>query len=208
MQRIFTLILIVCVCSSCEPASQPWNAPWQTIAGRDPAITQPIYRARIPAHWQRVDPLPDESLADTTKPLCRLLILASEGQIDITIHNFPTDTIDQRIPPQSQVARWQRQLGDRASNTDSIRPFAHGGFVGLFFEADGLLAWSLQLAPSHYRTLSLPPASHLNRQLRADYTIKATGPESALAHHRSDILAFARSFELIAEIPSDDASPP
>jgi len=193
MKTLWALAILF-LCSACESTAPPQTPPWSRIAGRDPAVTQPIYRARIPPTWQRVD---SPQTNDTTKPLGRFLIQDPAGEVEITFHNFPTEAIEPRIPSEAQIARWQRQQAEPGSQI----PVAHGGFVGLALETDGLLAWSLQLAPCHYRTLSNPPDSRLKQQMRADYTIKATGPHAALVQHREAIIAFARSMELIEEIP-------
>lgn len=72
-----------------------------------------------------------------------------------------------------------------------------------------MMGWTMQLAPEHYSQLALKiqmAKSTIDRnhysQMRSDFTIKATGPRSLMETHRNAILAFARSFELIEEIPS------
>lgn len=180
------------------------QAPWVAIHGRDVAVNDPIYRARVPSNWQRQAPVSDDQREDTMQPNCHLRIEDSEGSIDIIVHNFPSESMEARIPPAAQVARWQRQVGARASTADLVQPIAHAGFIGLSYAADGVMAWSLQLAKEHYLALSMAPDSRRKHQMRADYTIKATGPEGALARHRREITAFARSFELIDEIPVRD----
>jgi hypothetical protein len=67
-----------------------------------------------------------------------------------------------------------------------------------------MIGWSLQLDKEHYRTLAPPtPASQENlyREMRADVTLKATGPKETMEKHEEGIINFARSFELIEEIP-------
>lgn len=67
-----------------------------------------------------------------------------------------------------------------------------------------VLGWSLQLSPEHYRMLSHPSSAENEdkyQQMRADVTIKAVGPKALTEKHRTKIMAFARSFELIEEIP-------
>lgn len=178
--------------------------PWQEISGRDDGgvriVRYPVYRARVPGSWKRIDPGATDSIADTTLAL----ITYEVDGITVVVHNFPYDDFEQRIPPQSQVFRWQRQTPKMVQ----IAPYAHGGFSGLSFDAqsDGkrVLGWAMQLAPQHYRNLSIEgTAEELSyfRQMRADYTIKAWGPPNAIMRHQDSIEQFARSFELIQEIP-------
>lgn len=196
------LSFVLLLCTACGQGVQPPKAAWQSIPGRDIAVSESIYRARVPASWQRQPPLADAQREDTMLPICRYHIDDEEGQIAITVHNFPTDSARDRVPCVSQVERWQRQTGSRAQSSDLVQPVAHGGFVGLSYCADGVRAWSFDMADEHYHTLSQSPESKLKRQMRADCTIKATGPESALQRHDREITAFAHSFELINEIPS------
>lgn len=198
----FMLLALIFLCSSCSspPPSLP---PWQDIAGRDRRAQTPIYRVRVPHDWQRHEPSPTTDLADTTQAIACFTIQDGDQHIDIAIHNFPSDTLEQRIPPSAQVARWQRQLAKTSEAVIVIRPIAHGGFSGLEFTAPGIMAWSLQLTPEHYRSLSRPPDTPLQRQMRADYTIKATGPSQMVSQYAQEIEGFARSFELIEEIPAE-----
>lgn len=163
----------------------------------------PVYRARVPHDWQRHDPSPATDLTDTTQAIARFTIQDGDAHIDINIHNFPSDTLEQRIPPSAQVARWQRQLATTSEAAIVVNPTAHGGFSGLEFTAPGVMAWSLQITPDHYRSLSKPPDTPLQRQMRADYTIKVTGPPHMVSHYAQEIEVFARSFELIEEIPAE-----
>jgi hypothetical protein len=73
---------------------------------------------------------------------------------------------------------------------------------------EGMLGWAMQLAPEHYATLTaaknkalqLEESEEIN-QMRADFTIKATGPKPLIKLHKDAINNFARSFELINSIP-------
>ena len=172
----------------------------------------PTYRAKIPSEWQRLEPA--EVLSDTTKPLCELLIKEGLQVIRLTIHNFPTDALSERIPPVAQITRWKNQFEKLDPISIATVNESFGGFAGLQFEASGMLngsatsiiGFSMQIAPEHYRRLQpFQPSDnpeHL-RQKRADYTIKAVGPSDLIAKHKAAILSFARSFELIEEVPSD-----
>ena len=204
MRTIFTAITILLFLAGCTAPSEPIrDAPWQTIAGRDDA-REPIYRARIPEQWHRQDPDPTISLTDSRLAICELTVLdAIHGDIKITIHNFPYDKFEDRIPPAAQVARWQRQLTEIDPTSIQTTPVGHGGFAGFLFEATGtfegqqgtsVMGWAMQLAAEHFW--------NLEGQRRADYTIKVVGPARSVAKHRDEILRFARSFELIDEIVS------
>ena len=87
--------------------------------------------------------------------------------------------------------------------------------MGVFFDAIGILqgkqvrvlAWGMSLSPEHDHILrsvqiELPEKVDYLSDLRADYTIKAIGNTEEIDTHRKAILAFARSFELIEEIPN------
>lgn len=193
--KTLSLLLICCSCST-QSEVRP---TWQQIQGRDRTIPVGIYQARVPTYWQRHDPDPMENLADTTKPLCNFIIEERDERITITIHNFPSESLEMRIPAAAQVSRWQQQT-KALPGQEWIFPYAHGGFAGLGYFGPGIIAFSLQLAEEHYRSLSKPPASRLHDQMRADYTIKAIGPRDLLTKHATAISDFARSFELIEEL--------
>lgn len=184
---------------------------WQQISGRDegmPDQRTAVYRAIVPTNWEREDPSPARSIMDTTLPNCSFIIRDEDSRIFITVHTFPSDHIEDHIPPEAQVARWKRQFKEIDPESLSMSPRAYGGFAGLFFEASGklkdredpvtVLAWSMQLDAQHYQTLSLQS----EKQKSADYTIKAVGPEGLIEKHKEEIHCFAKSFELITPIPA------
>jgi len=194
MKHYFLIPIFLFGCLSSAAATQTVE-----ICGRDPAHTL-IYRAKVPAAWSHIHPSPTESLTDTTKSICEFTL----NEIRITVHNFPSDAIENRIPPSAQIARWKKQFTTIDTITSSTIPQSFSGFVGLLFEGNGVLnsaktimmGWSMQIAPEHYRSLTNP-------QLRADFTIKAVGPTELMAKERKTLIAFARSFELIEEIPAN-----
>ncbi len=200
---LFLLILVGC------QQKQPVQNPWQEIAGRDLGhsliIRHPVYRARVPYHWKRVDPLPSVSNADTTKPLVEFWI---DDQVSVNVHNFPSDSLEERIPPAAQVARWRKQLVGLNPKEAVVKPISRAGFAGLFFEGQGhdvlVMAWSLQLDAEHYRVL-LKGENRENgdflKQMRADVTIKVVGPPDVVESYQDELMDFAGSFELIQEIP-------
>lgn len=111
-----------------------------------------------------------------------------------------------RIPPQAQLQRWKQQLNPIDETSVLITPQSFSGYKGLLLEAEGeikgeptaVIGWALQIGNDHFRTLSY---TDLPNQMRADVTIKATGSPEAIALQRERIKTFARSFELIEEIP-------
>lgn len=215
--------LLISGCSTQSPISKITDS-YQEICGRDigsdASERYPIYRVRVPNEWKRVDPIQNESITDTTKSLCEFIIDGDyDKHIRITVHNFPVDNADQRIPPIAQITRWKRQFTTIDQTSLQVIPQAFAGFSGLLLEATGivkneeisLIGWAMQIAPEHYSTLTASmgrptdPILHKNsdiKQMRAEYTIKATGPKDLMAIHRMTIINFARSFELIEEIPS------
>ena len=216
----FGLLLLLLVACSTGNQVEDLASSWQQIDGRDDQsktghiVRRPVYRARVPKDWVREDPSPGVSNEDSKLPICTFVIDDDDEQIRITIHNFPTDSFDQRIPAQAQVARWKRQLGALDEGPSLLTPVAHGGFSGLYLQVTGerdgqptrFLAWSMLLDPEHYRVLvALEGADEelrFFRQMRADYTIKAVGSPDLVEQHREAIESFARSFELIEAIPS------
>lgn len=176
---LYLLLFLLGGCSD-EPLNQ--KAAWQQINGRE---GKPVYRAKVPHSWQRKAPQGD--LLDTARPLVKFII---DNDILITVHNFPGI----RIPPQNQVMRWKKQTGVSSSKNFRVHPISHGGFAGLEFESKECLAWAMQMDPDHYQKV-------FEAQMKADYTIKAIGPQDKLPLFRDEIIDFALSFELIEEIP-------
>lgn len=192
-----TFFLLLCSfwLFSCSTQKEA-RIPWQTIQGRDRSVTRPLYRARAPLDWGRADPSDQDNLSDTTLPIATFYI-HEETPIRVTVHNFPYTDKKERIPPQAQVARWKRQ-----QKATSITPVAHGGFYGLFFESDEALAWSMKIGEPYEQLFETRlTATPFTRALRADYTIKATGNKETLEKHRDALIAFARSFEWVEEMP-------
>lgn len=185
---------------SCTPQKET-RIPWQSIQGRDRTVTRPLYRVRAPLEWVRVDPLDEVDLSDTTLPISTFYLHDAASSIRITLHTFPYTRATERIPPEAQVARWQRQHTN-PSYPVTVTPMAHGGFQGLCFEGEGVLAWSMKVGdPYEQYFTSHPPKNPFTRALRADYTIKAVGSPESIETHHEELCAFARSFEWIEEMP-------
>lgn len=171
-----------------------------------------IYTMSTPRGWIRRDPLPDDLVTDTTKSICEFIINDPEGIIRIAVHNFPAETIDARIPPQAQVARWKNQIEGYDEMNSYTSPIAFAGYSGLLFVGIGtnmVIAAALQLTPEHFRNLPvLPPesketsrTSELHAQMRGDVTIKAVGTIGSMQKHQDEILRSIHSFALVDEIP-------
>lgn len=206
------LLLIIYLPTGCHQSPSSSSQSWQLFAGRnnEHSLERPmLYRAIVPSHWNRQDASPEESLVDTTKAICEFIIRENDGSIRLTIHTFPILQDRMRIPPQAQIARWKGQFDELDIVATHTLPETHGGFSGLFFEGQGILhenetkviGWSMQLAPVFERQFN-QGRNLVDRNKRADYTIKASGPPELMNKCRQEILTFARSFELIDELPA------
>ncbi len=208
IRRYFLIFLLLTACHESSKKSLPHS--WQEFNGRDEIISygqrvrRAVYRAQVPLNWQRINPSDLEPISDTTKPIVSFLL--EEGVL-ATVHSFPTDTFDERIPVIAQVERWRRQLEGSAI---LLAEAVHGGFAGISLEGKNekgaVRAWAMQLDMQHYQTLHLLATTveeeEHYKQMAADYTIKAFGPADRLEKHREEIDLFADSFELIQEIPA------
>lgn len=162
--------------------------PYYVIEGRN---LLPLYRIKMPLEWEQKE-VDSAFTTDTTKPICECVAFDS---IRITLHHFP----NLKVPPQAQIARWQKQF--TSISQQSVIPQAFSGFVGLKFEGIGILGhqeicmlgWSLQLAPEF-----IPLCDALKG---ADVTIKIVGPREIVEQHKEELEKFARSFELIEALP-------
>lgn len=206
--KYFRYIVIMCFLAflnCCNSASPQSKIKTGIIGGRDSART-PLYRVKLPAEWKEIgiDPLVD--LADSTQPIAQYELHEGCNKIQVVIHNFP---FNDQIAPQLQVERWQKQFNpDFPLHYNSV-PQAFSGYTGLLFEGTGriknsaqkVMAWALNIGTVHYRTFLSNPSA-LNLQKRADVTIKINGPPELMQKHKATILEFARSFELIEEIPT------
>lgn len=198
------LLLSLLLLTSCQ--SQP-SAPLQTtiILGRSDSHTlstrEPIYRLQTPTDWKLTQPSETASLIDTTEPLLTL----THNDVTITFHNFPVKTIQQRIAPAAQIARWKKQFEQLEPTSVHLNSFSTAGFVGIQFEGTGVQkgipvsvhAWSMQLTPELFQKL---PEGAI--QDKADWTLKAVGPPDQLELLQEDLQTIAKSVELIREIPS------
>lgn len=207
-QNLILLLYLTLFLVSCSSSETTFTS-WQRFTGRDDGKTLErffIYRGQVPLSWQRKDALIDESIYDTKIPLTEFQIIEGERNIRLTIHNFPYSSLEHRIPPLAQIERWKRQFESLDPLSIKMEPVSHGGYAGLFIQTKGLvdgvevalLAWAMQLPPTHFRAFS---DSKEDYQRRSDYTIKVTGPVDLIEKHQLEIELFANSFELIDEIP-------
>jgi len=218
MRCIFLYMIILCCFSSCAQEETPVSIVHKRIeipARDDGSIREKrplIYRFKVNPEWKLSLPDSKESIVDTTKALAEIFILDGSQKIRIAIHNFPSDQMNERIPPLAQIARWKKQFQTLTPQHVTITPQAFGGYHGYLMEATGVMhdipttviGWSLQLPPEHYQSLhkALTRTEQAKlRQMRGDITIKATGPTDLMHKHREEIVAFARSFQLIDDIP-------
>lgn len=198
MKYIF-LLLISLLVVGCDQQPPLPKAKALEIFGRKTHI--PIYHAEVPLDWSLTPPSQELNLSDTTVPIFTFHV----DDIVITVHNFPSRALQDRIPPQAQIDRWINQI--KAQNP-LVNPFTNGGFGGLRVEAEGtkqnqevkLIGYSLQLSQVLYKQLNMPKSvqeARLFSEMRGDYTIKALGPIDQMDKHKGEIDTFAKSFELI-----------
>lgn len=212
------LVVVFSLIAACEQPQDNDAISEQLIAGRhlsEGAVRLPIYRVAAPTVWRLQAPPGDEAIEDTMQAIAEFFIADDAGEIRITLHNFPAASLESRIPPHTQIARWQRQFLYLDDAATTITPQAFSGFVGLLFDGRGtlasapqaptttqpirMLAWAMQLATEHWHTLDALQQPIDER--RSDITIKAVGPEQALARQERRLLAFARSIELLDPLP-------
>lgn len=197
MKRICLFLLTLL--SSCDSTQSLNNTSLYEIRGRE--TSAPLYRVEAPTSWkcQKLQ----AGFEDTTLPLCEFFI---DDKVRIAIHNFPNDNLENRIPPNAQIARWKKQFKQLNPFSQHTQEDSWGGYNGLYFEAAGLLngeetkmlAWSLQLAEEHFLNCVDHPSF---KQALADFTIKVVGPKDLVERYQSEIEEFAHSFELIEELP-------
>jgi hypothetical protein len=202
-QLFFLALLFSFSLGSCSSKADPDDKKWVQMTGREPDRI-PLYRIRIPDNWTVALPPSNVPLTDSRNALCEITI---DQSIRMAIHNFPTETRDQSIPPQAQIQRWMQQLKDSDSTRTLISPQSFSGYTGLLLEAEGkidgapaaVMGWALQIGKEQFRMLA---NAGMPVQMRADITIKVTGPPDKIALRRSEITRAAKSFELIEEIPA------
>lgn len=168
------------------------------------ALRKPLYQVQVPLQWQRVNPPEDDLLQDLRKPLVKFVI---EPGLNLVIHNYPTDSIEERTNQALQIEEWSKpfKICDWSSQECSQYPFSGFYFEGRV-ENKKISAWNLQLDPNLYQMLRFLAATvdeeEHYKQMRADYTIKVSGPCHLMEKHRDAIQFFVSSFHLIDSLPS------
>lgn len=185
---IMRMLILLFILISCNDRPSISNSVLIKFHGRQG--NDWLYQAEVPQDWKHVAP-EKTSLSDTTLPIYTFLI-GREDPIRLTIHSFPSTSLDERIAPQAQVLRWQKQL--KGISSQEITPIHHGGFGGFRYYAEnqhtGVVAYAMQLTPKLYQNTT-------SQEKRSDYTIKAVGSVEAIQKAFSEIDRFAESFELI-----------
>lgn len=218
MKKLPLMLVLSVILTSCS--SQEYDTSMNTyinIPGRDlEAATgeRPlIYRAKIPKDWIYVIPDHKSSISDTMKSIADCYIREDNAEVRIAIHNFPTHSLKDRIPPSAQVSRWKEQFEVLERANVEVIPQSFAGYAGFRFDGEGIiegedkrvLGWAMQLGTENSLSLEIPHEglSETHRhQMRSDFTIKAMGSPFLIAKYRDTIIHFANSFELIDEIPS------
>lgn len=199
------LLLFLMLFCGCQENGADLPSLKVSIPGR---LGKEIYYAEVPVHWKSIPPSPEQNLQDTTLPIYTFLI-GKEPSIRLTVHTFPGYSLETRIPPETQIKRWEKQFQDPHAD---ITKTAHGGFGGYRIEAynkhskrpSALLGYSMQLNSQLFQILEIPHTEEEKEvffEMRADYTIKAVGSPEMILRYRKEIDAFAESFELIDPIP-------
>lgn len=201
------LIFLLFFSVSCERfPSKTQDVEWKDIRGR---VEKKLYRAKVPKSWKE-ETVSEGLLADTTKPLLKWTINSHSTPIQVTVHNFPRNIGAPPIPPNAQIERWKRQFDLLDPTTVSVEPESHGGFVGLIFQGEGeienkkcmIIGSSMILGKELEDELTFFIKKNLiQKEMLADYTIKATGEREMLPSKKEEIMGFITSFELIEDLP-------
>lgn len=168
-----------------------------------------IYEIDVPYDWICKEPIRDDTILDTKKPIYEFIIEEEDEDILITIYNFPGSTLEERIPPIAQINRWKQQFTTLDENLSQVSKEVFGGFTGLKFQGVGkikgeekmVIGWIMQLPQEHYFSINFSEKNK-NRleNLRADYTIKVTGTAELIMKHHQSIEKAVKSFRLNSEI--------
>lgn len=169
----------------------------------------PIWRVRRPSDWIAIERTGPED--DTTLPVQEWTIGEGDDLIRVQIHSFPATTLEARIPPMAQIARWQRQFSPSPPPDIELTRQAFSGYAGYLMDGRGTmkgssvrtLAFAMSLPERSYAALSLLKGKKSDEiaEMQSDITIKVVGREEAVDQREKEIRSFARSFELIDPIP-------
>jgi len=216
---LLAAITLAFIFESCSSEKKEESLTFQTILirGRNEGLNiteRPyIYRISIPLEWSYKEVDLTTSIADSRLPIAEIHIGEAQGEVLISLHNFPLEKNARTIPPMAQISRWKGQFTSLDHTKSSLIPQSFSGYVGFRFEGAGIikgrqttvLGWALQVSPEHFLTLSYPRdelEEEVLKQMRGDVTIKVTGPPKLVEKHKQAIDRFARTFEMVHEIPS------
>lgn len=181
----------------------------QEVVGREGRMDAPIWRVRRPSDWTVVERTGPEH--DTTLPVQEWTIGEGDDLIRVQIHSFPAVTLESRIPPMAQIARWQRQFSTAPPPDIELTRQAFSGYAGYLMDGRGkvkgsrvrVLGFAMSLPERSYAALSALKGKKSSEvaEMQSDITIKVVGREEAVDQREKEIRSFARSFELIDPIP-------
>lgn len=204
MERVIYYLFFLIFFVSCETTDQ-WEYQTLAIPGRNGQL---IYEIDFPKNWG-ASITNNESIDDTTLSLCHLILNENNEKITLAIHNFPTKSIDDRIPIKAQILRWINQLEQNEEIKNDEKNESFGGFCGIKYQGVGkikgikqkMIAWAMELPEETYHQLNF--SSHSKEkllQMRSNYTLKVLGPEALVNKHQQTIEKIARSFRLIDDL--------
>lgn len=213
-----TIFFILLFLTSCENRSNSTGTLTTVeISGREnSSLTKEqrtIYEIDVPFDWVCIEPPISDALHDTKKPIYEFIIENVDDEaedVHITIHNFPNNSIEERVPPSAQITRWKQQFTILEEANSQVSKQSFGGFSGLKFQGVGkikeedkmMIGWIMQLPQEHYYALGFPEKNRTQLDnLRADYTIKVVGPPELVKKHQKSIDNAMQTFRLHKEIP-------
>ncbi len=171
-------------------------------------VRYPLFLAKIPPHWKRVELYERSSNIDTKEPIAEFIL---SDNLRLKVHHFPIMKQMSHIPPRAQVERWKKQLSHRQELVTHEENVSWGGFFGLHLtasyeeagEEQTLQAWALQL-DSELESALIPRTQEEESyysQMAGDFTVKIVGPTSEVEQLDQEISSFAHSIHLIQELP-------
>lgn len=206
-RSLVQFLLLWTTVASCQSDGNYPKAQTIQIPGRENAE---FYQITVPLNWVVQNHSSDAFKHDSKISLVEFTIPDDSDHIRISIHNFPNNHLNSRIPPFQQIERWKKQFSSLESQ--SILPQSFSGYVGLLFEGQGsmnqkkmsMLAWTMQLDTSLYQyldKLQTYDKTSLYKEMQADFTIKALGSTEVLQKYQKQIIEAAHSFKIKYEIP-------
>ena len=157
-----------------------------------------IYTALVPNSWKL---MPLKISSDTKEPICQFMLPVDGLEpLIITVHTFPFEDPQMRIPHFMQVQRWQEKF---ENGTETLKRASHGGFSGLMqlLKKKDLaqISWTMALDQEHCYTI-LSTKNQMNKYYLADFTVKAWGSQPVIEQKKNEIEKFVQSFGFIDPI--------